>query len=157
MNVRKRIAIAVSAALLVVVVAVSASFASRGVELWSDTAAFSELGPGEEAAFPRFVSVTDAVDEVQYVLSYGSSGLNVEFGLRAGDGTEYAISACGGGGSGIIGGVPSGEYELFVRHADHLSSGLDRRSRPSSSTANDPHARLGVRLGRALFFCACLQ
>ena len=34
MNVRKKIAIAVSAVLLVVVVAVSVSFASRGVELW---------------------------------------------------------------------------------------------------------------------------
>lgn len=118
MNIRKKIAITVSAVLLVVVVAVSVSFASQGVELWSDTAAFTELGPGEEAAFPGFVSVTDAVDEVQYVLSYGSSGLNVEFGLRAGDGTEYAVSACGGGGSGVISGVPSGEYELFVRNAD---------------------------------------
>ena len=55
---------------------------------------------------------------MQYVLSYGSSGLDVEFGLRADDGTEYAVSACGGGGSGVISGVPSGEYELFVRNAD---------------------------------------
>lgn len=80
--------------------------------------------PRRGGGISRFVSVTDAVDEVQYVLSYGSSGLNVEFGLRAGDGTEYAVSACGGGGSGIIGGVPSGEYELFVRHADTFPQDL---------------------------------
>ncbi len=52
MNIRKKIAIAVSAALLVVVVAVSVSFASHGVELWSDTAAFTELAPARRRHFP---------------------------------------------------------------------------------------------------------
>lgn len=117
MNIRKRIAIVVSAALLLAVIAASVSFASHGRELWSDTAAFSELGPGEEAAFPGFVSVTDATDEVQYVLSYGSTGLDVEFGLRNADGAEYSVSASGGTASGAIDGVPAGDYELFVRNA----------------------------------------
>lgn len=124
MSIRKKIAISVSAALLLVAIAVSVSFASQGVELWSDTAAFTELGPGEEAAFPGFVSVTDATDEVQYVLSYGSTGLDVEFGLRSDDGTEYAVSACGGGGTGVIDDVPAGDYELFVRHADNYPQNM---------------------------------
>lgn len=117
MSIRKKIAIVVSAALLLAVIAVSASFASQGKVLWSDTAVFSELGPGDEASFPAFVSVTEGTREVQYVLSYGSTGLDVEFGLRDADGEEYCVSASGGTASGAIDGVPVGDYELFVRNA----------------------------------------
>ena len=117
MNFKKIFFLAASVALLAVVVVAAVSFFTPGRELWADTAVFSELGPGAEAAFPGFISVTEDTREVQYVLSYGSSGLDVEFGLRAEDGEEYFVSASGGGGSGVIDGVPAGYYELFVRNA----------------------------------------
>lgn len=119
MKIKKKSAVAAGAVLLVIAATLSFIIAERQVgdrSLWSETAAFSELAPGAEVAFADFVSVTKDTSEVQYVLSYGSSGMCVEFGLRAADGTEYAVSASGGGGSGTIGAVPVGSYELFVRN-----------------------------------------
>ena len=62
MNFKKIFFLAASVALVAAV-----SFFTPGRELWADTAVFSELGPGAEAAFPGFISVTEDTREVQYV------------------------------------------------------------------------------------------
>lgn len=67
MNFKKIFFLAASVALLAVVVVAAVSFFTPGRELWADTAVFSELVPGAEAAFPGFISVTEDTREVQYV------------------------------------------------------------------------------------------
>lgn len=67
MNFKKIFFLAASVALLAIVVVAAVSFFTPGRELWADTAVFSELGPGAEAAFPGFISVTEDTREVQYV------------------------------------------------------------------------------------------
>ena len=39
-------------------------------------------------------------------------------GLRGEDGTEYVEEVTGGEGSGKIGGIPAGSYEVFVRNSE---------------------------------------
>lgn len=113
---------ACAVALVAIVAAMSFFSAGRHIgdrELWSDTAAFTDVGFGSESVFPGFVRVTDDAAEVQYVLSYGSSGLDVELGLRAADGTEYAVLCDGGSGNGSFGKLPAQDYELFVRNCGY--------------------------------------
>ena len=128
MRYKKKRAPAAACALLLVLLAAGAALlrADRQIgdrRLWSDTAAFSELAPGAEQSFPGFVSVTEDAAEVQYVYSYARSGLRLELGLRDAQGVEYAVAVRGGGGSGSLGKLPEGEYELFVRSAEGQAEG----------------------------------
>ena len=128
MRYKKKSAPAAACALLLVLLAAGAALlrADRQIgdrRLWSDTAAFSELTPGAEQSFPGFVSVTEDAAEVQYVYSYARSGLRLELGLRDAQGVEYAVAVRGGGGSGSLGKLPEGEYELFVRNAEGQAEG----------------------------------
>jgi len=44
--------------------------------------------------------------------------MEVVVGLRGEDGTEYMEEITGGEGSGKIGGIPAGSYEVFVRNSE---------------------------------------
>ena len=107
-------------------------------QLWSDTAAFAGLGPGEEQCFPGFVSVTGDGAGAQYVLSYSRSGVGLELGLRDAQGAEYSVSVRGGGGSGDPGGLPAGEYTVFVRNTETtaaLTDGADAENYSATGAA----------------------
>ena len=143
MRYKKRSLTAAVAAVLVIVLAAGAALLSAdsraGVrQLWSDTAAFAGLGPGEEQCFPGFVSVTGDGAGAQYVLSYSRSGVGLELGLRDAQGAEYSVSVRGGGGSGDLGRLPAGEYTLFVRNTESaaaLTDGADAENYSATGAA----------------------
>lgn len=51
-----------------------------------------------------------------YMITYTRTGLTLEFGLRAEDGTEYSQRVVGGDLYGTIPNIPAGSYTPFVRN-----------------------------------------
>ena len=80
--------------------------------------AFSELAPGkEETYFSKYQIMGDDA-WFDYMITYERAAMKVVVGLRAEDGTEYIEEITGGEGSGKIGGIPAGSYEVFVRNSE---------------------------------------
>lgn len=138
---RKPLTAAAAAVLVIALAAGAALLCADGRagarQLWSDTAAFAGLGPGEEQCFPGFVSVPGDGAGAQYVLSYSHSGVGLELGLRDAQGAEYSASVRGGG-AGDLGRLPAGEYTLFVRNTESaaaLTDGADAENYSATGAA----------------------
>ena len=138
---RKPLTAAAAAVLVIALAAGAALLCADGRagarQLWSDTAAFAGLSPGEEQCFPGFVSVPGDGAGAQYVLSYSHSGVGLELGLRDAQGAEYSASVRGGG-AGDLGRLPAGEYTLFVRNTESaaaLTDGADAENYSATGAA----------------------
>ena len=79
---------------------------------------FSDLAPGqEETYFSEYQIMADDA-WFDYTITYERTAMKVVVGLRAEDGSEYTEEITGGEGSGTIGGIPAGSYEVFVRNSE---------------------------------------
>ena len=80
--------------------------------------AFSELAPGQEEIYFSKYQILGDDAWFDYTITYERAAMKVVVGLRAEDGTEYMEEITGGEGSGKIGGIPAGSYEVFVRNSE---------------------------------------
>ena len=80
--------------------------------------AFSELAPGQEEIYFSEYQILGDDAWFDYTITYERAAMEVVIGLRAEDGTEYVEEITGGEGSGKIGGIPAGSYEVFVRNSE---------------------------------------
>lgn len=91
----------------------SASAPSRD---WTDELSFDQLAPGDEILGATQVVVPASGADFTYLITYTRTGLTLEFGLRAEDGTEYSQRVVGGDLNGTISNIPAGSYTSFVRN-----------------------------------------
>ena len=80
--------------------------------------AFSELAPGKEEIYFSEYQILGDDAWFDYTITYERAAMTVVVGLRGEDGTEYVEEIAGGEGSGKIGGIPAGSYEVFVRNSE---------------------------------------
>ena len=80
--------------------------------------AFSELAPGKEEIYFSEYQILGDDAWFDYTITYEREAMTVVVGLRGEDGTEYMEEITGGEGSGKIGGIPAGSYEVFVRNSE---------------------------------------
>ena len=80
--------------------------------------AFSDLAPGQEETYFSAYQIIGDDAWFDYTVTYERAAMKVVIGLRAEDGTEYTEEITGGEGSGTIGGIPAGSYEVFVRNSE---------------------------------------
>ena len=80
--------------------------------------AFSELAPGQEEIYFSEYQILGDDAWFDYTITYERAAMKVVIGLRGEDGTEYMEEITGGEGSGKIGGIPAGSYEVFVRNSE---------------------------------------
>ena len=80
--------------------------------------AFSDLAPGKEETYFSAYQILGDDAWFDYTITYERAAMEVVVGLRAEDGTEYIEEITGGEGSGKIGGIPAGSYEVFVRNSE---------------------------------------
>jgi len=80
--------------------------------------AFSDLAPGQEETYFSEYQILGDDAWFDYTITYERAAMKVVVGLRAEDGTEYVEEIAGGEGSGKIGGIPAGSYEVFVRNSE---------------------------------------
>ena len=86
---------------------------------WNDGVTFTNLGPNEEKVSNIEISLLNDMNIVQYSITWTRTGLTLEYGLRASDGTEYWCGNAGGSGNGQFEKIPAGTYRLFVRNTDY--------------------------------------
>lgn len=87
--------------------------------MWHDGISFAELEPNEEMVSSFELSLNKERNSVMYNITWARTGLTLEYGLRASDGTEYSMSLEGGSGNGQFQNLPAGSYRLFVRNTDY--------------------------------------
>ena len=87
--------------------------------------AFSELAPGKEETYFSEYQILGDDAWFDYTITYERAAMEVVVGLRAEDGTEYIEEITGGEGSGKIGGIPAGSYEVFVRNSESNNENKD--------------------------------
>lgn len=92
-----------------------------GLEEWLDGIAFVELAPGEEIKSPAEIIVDADNSTIQFVITYARSGLTLEYGVQAEDGTEYSREIVGGNDAYAMKDIPAGTYFLFVRNGGDYS------------------------------------
>ena len=80
--------------------------------------AFSELAPGQEEIYFSEYRILGDDAWFDYTITYERAAMKVVIGLRGEDDTEYMEEITGGEGSGKIGGIPAGSYEVFVRNSE---------------------------------------
>lgn len=87
--------------------------------------AFSDLAPGQEETYFSEYQILGDNAWFDYTITYERAAMKVVVGLRAEDGTEYTEEITGGEGSGKIGGIPAGSYEVFVRNSESNNENKD--------------------------------
>ena len=87
--------------------------------------AFSELAPGQEEIYFSEYQILGDDAWFDYTITYERAAMKVVVGLRAEDGSEYTEEITGGEGSGTIGGIPAGSYEVFVRNSESNNDNKD--------------------------------
>lgn len=83
---------------------------------WTHEQSFDHLVPGDEILGTTPVVVPASGADFTYMITYTRTGLTLEFGLRAEDGTEYSQRVVGGDLYGTIPNIPAGSYTPFVRN-----------------------------------------
>lgn len=83
---------------------------------WTYEQSFDQLVPGDEILGTTPVVVPASGADFTYMITYTRTGLTLEFGLRAEDGTEYSQRVVGGDLYGTIPNIPAGSYTPFVRN-----------------------------------------
>lgn len=83
---------------------------------WTHEQSFDQLVPGDEILGTTPVVVSASGADFIYMITYTRTGLTLEFGLRAEDGTEYSQRVVGGDLYGTIPNIPAGSYTPFVRN-----------------------------------------
>ena len=81
---------------------------------WTHEQSFDQLVPGDEILGTTPVVVPASGADFTYMITYTRTGLTLEFGLRAEDGTEYSQRVVGGDLYGTITNIPAGSYIPFV-------------------------------------------
>lgn len=87
-------------------------------DLYVDSFSFEALAPGEEMCYQEKLIIPWGDASLEYSTTYTRTGLTMEYGLRAADGTEYGGETVGGSAAGTIDGIPAGAYTLFVRSSE---------------------------------------
>lgn len=90
--------------------------ASAPVLDWTNEQSFDQLAPGDEILGATPVVIPASGADFTYMITYTRTGLTLEFGLRAEDGTEYSQRVVGGDLKGTIPNIPAGSYTPFVRN-----------------------------------------
>ena len=79
---------------------------------------FADLEPGETVWLDGAVILTEELSDVAFQISYEQSGLTVDIGLVAEDGTTYGTSVTGGSANQAIERPPAGVYAVFLRNSE---------------------------------------
>lgn len=84
---------------------------------WRDGLVANALAPGEELVSDFEITVNEG-DVVCYFMNWTRMSLEMQVGLRASDGVEYASEPVAGGhDDGVFRDLPAGTYRIFLRHA----------------------------------------
>ena len=102
-----------------------ASVTGDDMHIKLNSIAFSELAPGKEEIYFSEYQILGDDAWFDYTITYERAAMEVVVGLRAEDGTEYIEEITGGEGSGKIGGIPAGSYEVFVRNSESNNENKD--------------------------------
>jgi beta-lactamase regulating signal transducer with metallopeptidase domain len=79
---------------------------------------FNDLSPQESIKHTEELNFTAESSTFYYQMTWARSGLFVEIGLVAQDGTEYLDTIRGGGERGTIDDIPAGTYQIIVRNSE---------------------------------------
>ena len=99
--------------------------AQDDIHIMLNSIAFSDLAPGQEETYFSEYQILGDDAWFDYTITYERAAMKVVVGLRAEDGTEYVEEITGGEGSGKIGGIPAGSYEVFVRNSESNNENKD--------------------------------
>ena len=85
--------------------------------IWMNGIVFTDLKPGGEIKKPEKISITSENNKFTYSINFSRTGLILDVGLIAIDGTEYVEEVVGGAGNGYFEELPAGDYYLIVRNS----------------------------------------
>ena len=99
--------------------------------VWSDGLVFEELAPGEEMV-SEFEIVLEEDSAVLLSIGWARTGLVMEYGICAEDGTNYFQEKAGGHSRLLIEDIPAGKYRLYAKNSDAYN-GLPAYENPEES------------------------
>lgn len=85
-------------------------------EVLLDGIVYQDLPAGEERTGDRYLRLLADGTDVRIQTTWTPAGMEVRFGLRSADGTDYAETARGGSGETVLRNLPKGTYQMFVQN-----------------------------------------